>query len=126
MQGLEAIEGMELLYRTLPPDLQHWHCFGKILSLTYGTRFDESRLEEIPVLSMLLTHQQGKYRIRLTLYNISGTVSFDVANGFFSGLTIDDLSNCGYEADSRFRVSSLEQDLDFKMYCARIRAELLP
>lgn len=125
MQGLEAIEGMELLYRTLPPDLQHWHCFGKILSLTYGTRFDESRLEEIPVLSMLLTHQQGKYRIRLTLYNISGTVSFDVANGFFSGLTIDDFANCSYEADSRFRVSSLEQDLDFTIYCARIRAELL-
>ena len=93
MQGLEAIEGMELLYRTLPPDLQHWHCFGKILSLTYGTRFDESRLEEIPVLSILLTHQQGKYRIRLTLYNISGTVSFDVANGFFSGLTIEDFAN---------------------------------
>lgn len=126
MQGLEAIEGMKLLYRTLPPDLQHWHCFGKILSLTYGTRFDESRLEEIPVLSLLLTHQQGKYRIRLTLYNISGTVSFDATNGFFSGLTIEDRSGCGYEADSRFRVSSLEQDLDFTIYCARIRAELLP
>lgn len=67
MQGLEAIEGMKLLCRTLPPDLQHWHCFGKILSLTYGTRFDESQLAEIPVLSMLLTHQQGKYRIRAEL-----------------------------------------------------------
>ena len=125
MQGLEAIEGMDTLYRTLPPELQHWHRFGRILSLVYETRFDEQQLCTQPVLCMLLTYRQGRYRIRLTLYGVSGTVSFDTANGLFSGLAIEDFSDCGYEADSRFRVSSLEQDLDFTIYCARIRAELL-
>ena len=74
MQGLEAIEGMELLYRTLPPDLQHWHRFGKILSHCHrrgggrGTGIvKDPRRFQLPLEGAVLSGaavQGKKYRIR--------------------------------------------------------------
>ncbi|MCM1508865.1 MAG: hypothetical protein NC177_17295 [Ruminococcus flavefaciens] len=52
-------------------------------------------------------------------------MDFDVDNGFYSGLTIDDCSDWGYEKNCRFRVSSLEQGIEFALYCEKIKVELI-
>ena len=74
-------------------------------------------------MTMVLTDRDRRYRIELTLYNIRGDMHFDMANGFFSGFTIDELDNSG--SDNNFHLYSSEQDIGFDMYCEKIRAVLL-
>ena len=46
-------------------------------------------------------------------------------NGFFSGLTIEDCSDWGYEKNCKYRISSLERDIEFEIYCEKIKVELI-
>ena len=56
-------------------------------------------------------------------YNIRGNMNFDMANGFFSGFAIEEYSD--YESDNHFHLYSFEQDIEFDLYCEKIRAVLL-
>lgn len=119
------IEGIDILKRKIPDELQYWHEFGRISELHYQHMFDEGYCADIPCIELFLTDIQNRYTIKMFLFNVRGLVSFDITNGFFSGLTIDDFSNRGYERDRRFKFSSFEQDIEFEFYCERIKVELL-
>lgn len=109
----------------IPDELQFWHKFGHILDLHYKHIFDEVYCEYISCIELLLTDANERYKIKVFLYNVSGELSFDVVNGFYSGLTIDDCSDWGYEKNCRFRISSFEQDIEFAVYCKDIKVELV-
>ena len=46
-----------------------------------------------------------------------------MANGFFSGFTIDEYLDSG--SDNNFHLYSIEQDIEFDLYCEKIRAVLM-
>lgn len=119
------IEGIDILKSKIPDELQYWHEFGRISELHYHHVFDEEYCTYIPCIELFLTDIQNRYTIKMFLFNVRGLVSFDICNGFFSGLTIDDFSDRGFEKDCSFRLSSFEQDIEFKIYCERIKVELL-
>lgn len=120
------IEGIEILKKQLPHELQYWHKFGRnILELHYKKFFDDKYCDYIGCIELLLTDIQYRYTIKMSLHNVTGLVSFDILNGFWSGFTIDDCSDWGYENHCRFRISSFEQDIEFAFYCERIKVELL-
>lgn len=73
----------------------------------------------------MLTDYYNNYTIKLSLYNVSGYLGFDIINGFYSGFTIDDCSDRGYEKQCRFQIYSVESDIEFHIYCERIKAELV-
>ena len=75
------------------------------------------------MITLLLTDYDQQYKIELTLYNIRGNLNIDMANGFFSGFTIDEYSNPG--SDNHFHLYSTEQDIEFDLYCEKIRAILV-
>lgn len=116
-----------MLEKQLPPELQYWHQFGhNILKLSYKSIFDYDKyFDYIKCIELLLTDSEGRYKIKMLLYNVSGDLSFDICNGFYSGFNIDDCSDMGYESDCRFRLNSFEQDIDFTLYCEKIKVELL-
>ena len=91
----------------------------------YKHIFDDKICDEIGCIDLFLTDRQNKYTIHLYLYNVEGSFSFDICNGFYSGLTIDDLADSGYENNHRFRITSFEQDIEFEIYCERIKVELV-
>ena len=126
MFGCDAIAGIETLRTVLPDDMQAWYKFGHILELHFQECFDEAAFRTTHCMELLLTDYREQYKIRMTLFNVKGQVSFDIVNGFFSGLTIDDCFELGYEKESRFRLSSFEMDIDFTIYCERIAVELVP
>ena len=90
-----------------------------------GAKIRDKYFDEIGCIDLFLTDRQNKYTIHLYLYNVEGSFSFDISNGFYSGLTIDDLADSGYESNHRFRITSSEQDIDFEIYCEKIKAELV-
>ena len=49
-------------------------------------------------------------------------MNFDMANGFFSGFAIGEYSDPG--SDNHFHLYSFEQDIEFDLYCEKIRAVL--
>ena len=71
---------------------------------------------------MLLTDAKQQYKIELTLYNIKGKLNFDMANGLFSGFMIEEYADPA--SDNHFHLYSDEQDIDFSLYCEKIRAVL--
>lgn len=121
----DTIEGIGILRNEIPNELQYWHKFGEISELHYKHIFDEEYSDYICCIDLILADNYGNYSIKLSLFNVSGELSFDMNNGFYSGLTIDDCSDWGYEKRCRFRISSLEQDIEFEIYCKRIKAELV-
>ena len=58
-------------------------------------------------------------------YNVRGDLSFNIANGFYSGLQIEDLSERGFEKTNKFCISSFEQDNNCLLYCEYIKIELI-
>lgn len=121
----DHIEGIDTLRKKLPDELQYWHKFGNISELHYKRIFDEEYCDDIPCIVLVLTEHQYRYRIRLSLFNVSGELTFDMVNGFYSGFTIDDRSSSGYERHCRFCITSFEQDIEFMIFCERITAELV-
>lgn len=75
------------------------------------------------MITLLLTDYDQQYKIELTLYNIRGNLNIDMANGFFSGFTIDEYLDSG--SDNNFHLYSIEQDIEFDLYCEKIRAVLV-
>ncbi len=118
------IEGIDLLEEKIPPELQYWHLFGNILEVSYSSRaVDEFYCDYTNTITLLLTDHDEQYRIELTLYNIRGNLNFDMANGFFSGFTIDEYS--APVSDNKYHLYSIEQDIHFDLYCEKIRAVLM-
>jgi len=100
---------------------QRWsiaHLYQAILN-------EEPHLSKLSYFTTLAGYVQEKYAIKLSLFNVSGAISFDMDDGFFSGLTIEDCSDWGYEKDCGYRISSLEEDIEFEIYCEKIKVELI-
>ena len=116
------IEGMDNLCLRIPSELQSWDRFGRILELYYFSQISDYG-QEVNCLDILLSDCQSRFKIKLHLYNVHGKVAFNINNGFFSGLTIDDLSGNGYEKDNRFHLYSYEMDIDPDIYCEAISVE---
>ena len=123
MFDYKRIDGIGELKAKIPPELQFWHCFGTILELQYCARMiDEYFCDYTNQIVMLLTDAKQQYKIELTLYNIKGNLNFDMANGLFSGFMIEEYADPA--SDNHFHLYSDEQDIDFSLYCEKIRAVL--
>ena len=123
MFDYEKITGIDELREKIPPELQAWYHFGTILELHYDSRvIDEFYCDYTNTLTMLLSDRDRRYRIGLTLYNVKGNMNFDMANGLFSGFTIDEYQHP--VSDVNFHLYSDEQDIEFELYCEKIRAVL--
>lgn len=120
-----AVEGIDNLQNKLPEELQYWHKWGNIIELHYKHIYSEEYCDYICCIELILQEKQKNYSIRLLLFNVRGEISFDMLNGFYSGLTIEDCSDWGYEKDCKFRISSFEQDIKFEIYCEKIKVELI-
>lgn len=119
----KRIDGIDELKAKIPPELQKWYCFGTILELRYCARMiDEYFCDYTNQIVMLLTDAKQQYKIELTLYNIKGNLNFDMANGLFSGFMIEEYADPA--SDNHFHLYSDEQDIDFSLYCEKIRAVL--
>ena len=121
----DNIEGIDILRKTLPENLQFWNKFGRISEFHYDHIYDEVNNEYKGRITVTLSDDSGDYEIRLKLINVSGRIGFDTVNGFHSGFTIDDCSGSGYENKYRFHIYSIEQDIDFELYCENIKAEMV-
>ena len=118
------IDGIDILKEKIPSELQYWGQFGTILELNYNSKaIDEYYCDYTNMITLLLTDYDQQYKIELSLYNIRGNLNIDMANGFFSGFTIDEYSNPG--SDNHFHLYSTEQDIEFDLYCEKIRAVLV-
>ena len=118
------IDGIDILKEKIPSELQYWWQFGTILELNYNSRaIDEYYCDYTNMITLLLTDYDQQYKIKLSLYNIRGNLNIDMANGFFSGFTIEEYPNPG--SDNHFHLYSEEQDIAFDLYCEKIRAVLL-
>ena len=85
------IDGIDNLKEKIPPELQYWWRFGTILELNYNSKaIDEYYCDYTNMITLLLTDYDQQYKIELSLYNIRGNLNIDMANGFFSGFTIDE------------------------------------
>ena len=94
------------------------------MELKYSSKaIDEYYGDYTNKITLLLTDYNHQYKIELSLYNIRGNLNFDMANGLFSGFTIDEYSNSG--SDNNFHLYSDEQDIKFDLYCEKINAVLL-
>ena len=115
------MDGIDILKEKIPSELQYWWQFGTILELNYNSRaIDEYYCDYTNMITLLLTDYDQQYKIKLSLYNIRGNLNIDMANGFFSGFTIDEYANPG--SDNHFHIYSDEQDIAFDLYCEKIRA----
>lgn len=124
MFDYKNINGIKILKDKIPPEFQFWHCFGNILELNYSSKaIDEFYCDYTNKVTFLLTDDNKQYKIELSLYNTSGNLNFCMTNGLFSGFTIDEYSNSGSEIN--FHLYSVEQDIEFDLYCEKIRAVLL-
>ena len=124
MFATNAIKGIEILKEHLPAELQNWHRFGCINDLHFGYEFDEKSGETVRCVEMSLTCADNSFTIQLRLLNVSGSLSFDTANGFYSGFSIEERTDTGCEKGSRFRIYSSEQDCRFELFCEKISVEL--
>ncbi|MBR5683530.1 MAG: hypothetical protein IKW96_09725 [Ruminococcus sp.] len=125
MFSSDNIEGIEILRERIPEELQYWYQFGRIEELHYTHSLNDECSDFICCVEMILTDIHYRHSIKLFMYNVIGELSFDMLNGFWGGLDIEDLSGTGVEKHCRFRMYSFEQDIDFSVYCEKIKVELL-
>lgn len=124
MFDYKNIDGIEILKDKIPSEFQFWYCFGNILELNYSSKaIDQFYCDYTNKVTLLLTDDNKQYKIELSLYNLSGNLNFCMTNGLFSGFAIDEYSNSG--SDINFHLYSVEQDIEFDLYCEKIRAVLL-
>ena len=120
----DGIEGIEVLRAKIQDELQSWDEFGNIVDLHFFTDIDDFG-QDIKCLDITLTDIENRFNILLHLRNVSGKVSFEPYNGFYSGLAIEELSANGYEKTKRFHFYSYEMDIDTDIYCEKIIAEMV-
>ena len=121
----DGIEGIEVLRTKIPTELQSWGKFGcHIDYLHFFSDINEYGVD-IKCLDIILSDREKRYRINLHFNNVSGKISFEPINGFYSGLSIDNLSSRGYEKTKRFHIYSFEMDNDTDFYCEKVKAELV-
>lgn len=121
----DGIEGIEVLRTQIPTGLQSWGNFGCCIDdLHFYNDIDDYGVD-IKCLDITLADREKRYRINLHFINVSGRISFDPCNGFYSGLTIDDLTTDGYERSIRFHIYSVEMDNDTDFNCEKVKAELV-
>ena len=121
----DGIEGIEVLRTKIPTELQSWCEFGcHIDDLHFFSDINEYGVG-IKCLDIILSDREKRYRINLHFNNVSGKISFEPINGFYSGLSIDNLSSRGYEKTKRFHIYSYEMDNDTDFYCEKVKAELV-
>ena len=125
MFDTDAVEGIHELEKKLPEALQYWHKWGNIAELHHRHVYRPEHGDDICCIEMVLQDIRAAHAIRVSLFNVSGRISFDTNGGFYSGLTIEDCAAWGYEPEHRFRISSLEQDLDLEIYCETIKVALI-
>ncbi len=123
MKNLTQIKGMDELLKKLPEGYRSWYHFGNIVSLNYGKEFDyEKEFDYVDCIDMVLTDYEHKYKINVRLIDVVGKMSFDILNGFWSGLTIEYHENYDYR---RFQFTSCEQDIYFDVWCRDISVKLV-
>ncbi|SEW22301.1 hypothetical protein SAMN05216413_1675 [Ruminococcaceae bacterium KH2T8] len=121
----DSIEGIEKLRSRLPVELQAWCHFSQVNDMHFYSDLDDLG-QDVKCLDITLSsHDDPTLKVKLHLWNMHGKVAFETNNGFCSGLTIDDLSENGYEKNARFHLYSCEMDIDPDIYCERISVELV-
>ncbi|MBQ7627825.1 MAG: hypothetical protein IJS85_02630 [Clostridiales bacterium] len=118
------IIGIDKLRTLLPDKLQYWYLWSDILEMRYSSDIDDYG-NDIKNLELVLAEPKKEYKIRLHLLNVHGKVDFNTYNGFYSGMTIEDLSDSGCEKENRFHLYSLEMDAKPDLYCESLSVELL-
>ncbi len=123
MKNLTQIKGMDELLKKLPEGYRSWYHFGNIVSLNYGKEFDyEKEFDYVDCIDMVLTDYEHKYKINVRLIDVVGKMSFDILNGFWSGLTIEYHESYDYR---RFEFTSFEQDISFDVWCRDISVKFI-
>lgn len=118
------IEGIDELKNRIPAQFQYWHKISKVLELNYLINaIDEFYCDYTNIMTLLISDNKEQYKIKLTLYNINGDLNFDMASGLGCGFIIDELSNSDNEKN--YHLYSTEQDIQFDLYCEKIRVVLL-
>lgn len=123
MEHLQNIKGINHLIHNLPQEYRSFHLFGNILKIECTKVFDDDKYEDVYNINLLITDENELYKIQLSLKNAHGDISFTVSEPL-SGLAIYDMTEYGYEQDSRFRVYDFENG-DFSIYCEDIGVALL-
>ncbi len=124
MFNYNYIDGIDELKDKIPEQFQYWHKLSKILELNYCLNaIDEYYCDYTNIMTLLIADNKERYRVKLTLYNINGDLNFDMVNGLGSGFVIDELSNSDIEKN--YHLYSIEQDIEFDLYCEKIRVVLL-
>lgn len=123
MENLKYIKGIDELLKKLPEGYRSFYHFGTIVSLNYGKEFDyEKAFDYVDCIDMVLTDWEHKYKINVKLIDIVGEMSFDIRNGFFSGLEIVYHENYDYR---RYEFTSYEQDISFDVWCGDISVKFI-
>ncbi|MDE6092965.1 MAG: hypothetical protein K2F73_07175 [Ruminococcus sp.] len=123
MKSCRYIKGIDELLKKLPENCQYWYKFSKIISLNYGKEFDyEKSFDYVDCIDMILTDWERKYKINIKLIDVVGEISFNIRNGFFSGLEIVYHESYDYR---RYEFTSFEQDIYFEVWCRDISVKLI-
>lgn len=124
MKYLKYVDGLDTLLKKLPDGYKSWYHFCHVLEFKFAKEFDyEEEFDYIRNIDMVLESYDEKYKIRMKLKNVTGLVSFDVVNGFYSGFQIEYFED--WDKHSRYRLSSFEQDIYFEFYCQKISVQLI-
>lgn len=123
MKNLTKIKGIDELLKKLPENYHGWYHFGNIISLNYGKEFDyEKEFDYVDCIDMVLTDWEHKYKINVKLIDVVGEMSFDILNGFWSGLDIIYHEDYDYR---HYEFTSFEQDISFEVWCRDISVKLI-
>ncbi|MDE5619363.1 MAG: hypothetical protein K2O29_10085 [Ruminococcus sp.] len=126
MKNLKRIKGINELLKKLPEVYKSFYHFGTIVSLNYGKEFDyEKACDYVDCIDIVLTDYEHNYKIEMKLTDIIGDMSFNITNGFFSGLAIEDHFNDGFSDGRYFLFTSNEQDIHFNLWCRDISVKLV-
>ncbi|MDE6679188.1 MAG: hypothetical protein K2K02_09125, partial [Ruminococcus sp.] len=121
--NLKHIKCIDELLKKLPENYHGLYNFGNIITLNYGKEFDyEKEFDYVDCIEMVLTDDERKYKINVRLIDCVGEMSFDILNGFWSGLTIEYHET--YDK-RKFLFTSFEQDISFDVWCRDISVKLI-
>ena len=119
-----SIKGIDKLIEVLPQEYQFWDKFNFILILDYECDYDYIEEKYFSTMNIVVTDDDDKYKIKLTLKQVYGEIKFEVGKGPLQSLDIIEKKSLGYESDSRFHVYDYEND-DFSIWCNEIEAEII-
>ena len=123
MNYLKRIQGIENVIEKLPQQFRCWYKFGNIMKLEYEKCFDYERWQDINNVNMIVTDDEGKYKIKLVLINARGELGFTIGNKI-SGFAIKDMKMDGYENEAGFHVYDYENG-ELSIYCEEIDVVLI-